>query len=214
MVVPRATFPYRMELLHLRFPPGATAFRKPGAIGSERHEERQPTESRTYDSRSFCRTSPHQFAFSRGESSNDSGVPAAPRAGRLLSRIWLLERGPHSLERAGRGAQTGAGRAAGCVTRRTRTLLRIQLERVSRSQACAVPGTRRPAHRARLSRSALAPGSHRPGGATVRRLRSLLARPAVLQTRTSPRSCCLAPGLLLLDPHSSACPPDLLDWSG
>src|SRR5437764_14266558 len=36
MVVPRATSPYGMELLHLRFPPGATAFRKPGVIASDR----------------------------------------------------------------------------------------------------------------------------------------------------------------------------------
>src|SRR5947199_348323 len=47
MMVPRATSPYGMELLHSRFPPGATAFRKPGAIASECHEKRQTIESRT-----------------------------------------------------------------------------------------------------------------------------------------------------------------------
>src|SRR6195256_2719675 len=47
MVVPRATSPHGMELLHLRFPPGAIAFRKPGAIAPECHEKRQATESRT-----------------------------------------------------------------------------------------------------------------------------------------------------------------------
>src|SRR3979411_1324293 len=47
MVAPRAAFPYGMELSHLRLPPGATAFRKHGAIASERHEKRQTTEART-----------------------------------------------------------------------------------------------------------------------------------------------------------------------
>src|SRR5207249_12054903 len=44
---PARTSPYGMELLHSRFPPGATAFRKPGAIASECHEKRQTIESRT-----------------------------------------------------------------------------------------------------------------------------------------------------------------------
>src|SRR3979411_2625058 len=47
MVAPRAAFPYGMELSHLRLPPGATAFRKHGAIASERHEQRQTTEALT-----------------------------------------------------------------------------------------------------------------------------------------------------------------------